>query len=257
MKKLAQLGALLGIVALVVLLVVGSVGAETFSQEPEPEPGGPGEPEIEPEPGGPGEAEPEPAAAAPAEAEPTGAATRINFELSNDSAIQGLYVVQEVEGRLVASWYAQDGWRDSGWIDNLKITNEAVHVQVLYYPGPEIDPFVTPPEGEPTVMRILNPAPGTEIGWLARGMAHALEVEFPDGVTTAAATGEMVAPVESHQAAVSAGEQVHVVQAGDNLFRIGIKYGCSVEEIVALNAIANPNLINIGQEIRIPANCVG
>jgi hypothetical protein len=29
-------------------------------------------------------------------------------------------------------------------------------------------------------MRILNPAPGTDMGWIGEGMAHALEVAWPD-----------------------------------------------------------------------------
>jgi hypothetical protein len=56
-------------------------------------------------------------------------------------------------------------------MSNLNITGEAAHVQVLYYPGPE---------AEPEVMKILNPAGGTEYGWLAEGTAHALEVEWAD-----------------------------------------------------------------------------
>jgi hypothetical protein len=79
--------------------------------------------------------------------------------------------VQLPGGAEVASWYALDGWLDSGWISDLKIKDDAELVQVLYYPGPET---------QPTVLRILNPAPGTEMGWLGKGMAHALEVAWPD-----------------------------------------------------------------------------
>lgn len=52
-------------------------------------------------------------------------------------------------------------------------------------------------------------------------------------------------------------EQVHIVQAGENLFRIGLRYGCTVAELSAYNGIANPNYINVGQAIRIPATCGG
>lgn len=47
---------------------------------------------------------------------------------------------------------------------------------------------------------------------------------------------------------------VHVVQPGDNLYRIGLKYGCSVEQIAKHNGIATPNRISVGMEIQIP-NC--
>lgn len=71
----------------------------------------------------------------------------------------------------MASWYALDGWQDSGWLDNLKISRNEVWVQVLYYPGPDT---------EPTVMEILNHAPSEDYGWLAKGVAHALEVGWPE-----------------------------------------------------------------------------
>jgi LysM repeat protein len=53
------------------------------------------------------------------------------------------------------------------------------------------------------------------------------------------------------------GEQVHTVQAGENLYRIGLRYGCTVAELSAHNGIANPNYINVGQQIRIPTTCGG
>jgi LysM repeat protein len=52
-------------------------------------------------------------------------------------------------------------------------------------------------------------------------------------------------------------EQTHVVQSGENLFRIGLSYGCSVLELSTYNGIANPNWISVGQVIRIPATCGG
>lgn len=46
----------------------------------------------------------------------------------------------------------------------------------------------------------------------------------------------------------------HVVSAGQNLFRIGLQYGVSYQNLASYNGIANANLISIGQVIRIP-NC--
>jgi LysM repeat protein len=48
------------------------------------------------------------------------------------------------------------------------------------------------------------------------------------------------------------GEIVYVVQAGDNLFRISLKYNLLTSIVAAYNGIANPNLIYVGQKIRIP-----
>ena len=144
MKKLVRNGALFGILALLLLFVIGSVGAADSEGDVD----------------------------APAEAAPSGTAARIDFELApGHAAKRGHYSIQVPGGAEVASWYALDGWLDSGWINDLEIGSETVLVDVLYYPGPET---------EPTKMRILNPAPGTEMGWLGRGMSHALEVAWPD-----------------------------------------------------------------------------
>jgi LysM repeat protein len=45
----------------------------------------------------------------------------------------------------------------------------------------------------------------------------------------------------------------HVVQPGENLFRIALKYGTTVEAISAANSIVNPALIFAGQELTIPS----
>lgn len=101
---------------------------------------------------------------------PDRACLRINFEVSGDVAEAGTYEVVEVNGPSLASWEAQAGWQDSGWIYNLAISFEAVHVQVLFHPADG---------SESITMSILNPAPGTDYGWVARGMCHALEVGWP------------------------------------------------------------------------------
>jgi murein DD-endopeptidase MepM/ murein hydrolase activator NlpD len=46
--------------------------------------------------------------------------------------------------------------------------------------------------------------------------------------------------------------EVHVVKRGDTLSGIGKKYGASVNELVKLNKIDNPNLIRVGQRIELP-----
>jgi LysM repeat protein len=51
----------------------------------------------------------------------------------------------------------------------------------------------------------------------------------------------------------TSGETIHIVQAGENLYRIALRYGFTVEELVAYNNIANPDAIDVGQAIRIPA----
>lgn len=45
---------------------------------------------------------------------------------------------------------------------------------------------------------------------------------------------------------------VYVIQSGDSLYSIAIRYGTTVADIVAANDLANPNFIVVGQEIIIP-----
>ena len=46
--------------------------------------------------------------------------------------------------------------------------------------------------------------------------------------------------------------QDHVVQPGENLFRIGLQYGQSWVTLAQYNGITNPNNITVGQTIKIP-----
>jgi LysM repeat protein len=46
---------------------------------------------------------------------------------------------------------------------------------------------------------------------------------------------------------------VYVVQPGETLSQIAIRFGVSVQAIVAANGLANPNLIRVGQSLIIPA----
>jgi LysM repeat protein len=45
---------------------------------------------------------------------------------------------------------------------------------------------------------------------------------------------------------------VHIVQPGENLFRIALSYGTTVDAIAEANHIVNPWFIYVGQELTIP-----
>jgi nucleoid-associated protein YgaU len=140
---------------------------------------------------------------------------------------------------------------------------------------------VVPEETQPEA---ATPAPGTE----ETGAAATEEPAAPAGEATAPAEGGQSetapeqtapapeggeaspteaapaeeptaapAPTEAAPAAQPGVEQTYVVQAGDNLFRIGLRYGCSVLELATYNGIAYPDWISVGQVIRIPATCGG
>lgn len=73
-------------------------------------------------------------------------------------------------------------------------------------------------------------------------------------------TAYTVAPVTTYPPAVtipstttgSYSGQTHVVQQGENLYRIALRYGISMSALIAANGITNPNLIYVGQVLRIP-----
>jgi LysM repeat protein len=51
----------------------------------------------------------------------------------------------------------------------------------------------------------------------------------------------------------SCGESItHVVQVGENLFRIALRYGTTIDAISRANSISDPNQIIVGQTLAIP-----
>jgi spore germination protein len=48
------------------------------------------------------------------------------------------------------------------------------------------------------------------------------------------------------------GERIHIVQPGETLFRIGLKYGVDWQAIAQANGIVNPSQISVGQRLVIP-----
>ncbi len=57
--------------------------------------------------------------------------------------------------------------------------------------------------------------------------------------------------------AASPGDTVYTVVAGDTLSKIAAKYGTTYQKLAAYNNIANPNIIFVGQKIKIPASSSG
>ncbi len=125
-------------------------------------------------------------------------------------------------------------------------------------------PTTPPVEADPGV---AYPAPGegeadapAEGSTPAEGEAPAAEsppAETPaEGEGDAAEAPPAEAPAEGEGDAApptnAQGEQIHVVQAGENLYRIGLQCGFGYEELGAYNGIPFPYTIYEGQEIRIP-----
>lgn len=93
--------------------------------------------------------------------------------------------------------------------------------------------------------QITIPAPGSVV-----------PVEPGDSAGTDTGTDTVVAtPLPAEVATVAPpvqGGGVHVVQPGENLFRIGLQYGCTVNQMAAANGIVNPTRIFVGQELTVP-----
>ncbi len=62
----------------------------------------------------------------------------------------------------------------------------------------------------------------------------------------------LIIPSGSSGSSGAATSGVHVVQRGENLFRIALRYGLTTQTVAAANGIANPNHIYVGQRLVIP-----
>lgn len=106
--------------------------------------------------------------------EPKWVCLRFNFEIgadAEDGSLPGHFeMVIAQDGKVISTWKPEPGSTDSGWIEIPNIPFDAIHVEVRFYP-----------EGSAQyiLMTILNPAPSTPYGWLARGVCHAIEIEYP------------------------------------------------------------------------------
>jgi LysM repeat protein len=64
-------------------------------------------------------------------------------------------------------------------------------------------------------------------------------------------------PLPTPTAPPTGGITFYVVQPGDNLYRIGQKFGVSWVQIAEANGLVNPNQIIVGQTLKIPVNAPG
>jgi spore coat assembly protein SafA len=64
--------------------------------------------------------------------------------------------------------------------------------------------------------------------------------------------GKTVAAEQSEETAAAPEKQWHQVAQGESLWAIAVKYGVALSELIALNPqIKNPNLIYVGQKVRV------
>lgn len=103
-----------------------------------------------------------------------------------------------------------------------------------------------PPTPEPTAAPTIQPPTGEPADEAAPQAEQPPEVEAPPE------TAEPQPSPTAEAAPNETGEIIHVVQPGENLYRIGLQYGVSWVAIAEYNGITDPDAISAGQELRIP-----
>ncbi len=78
-------------------------------------------------------------------------------------------------------------------------------------------------------------------------------VESSDPVAPAPTSpGQTTAPADAVTAPATGEPGIHVVQPGENLFRIALRYDTTVAAITQANNITNPSMLTVGQRLTIP-----
>jgi LysM repeat protein len=114
----------------------------------------------------------------------------------------------------------------------------AVSEEVAAYPG----------EGATAVPSAVETISPTE----APGEQEPVETVTPEPAAPDPTTAPAETSAEDTTAASSGCPKTHVVQPGENLFRVGLQYGLSWVVLAQYNGITNPNNITAGQTIQIP-----
>ena len=88
----------------------------------------------------------------------------------------------------------------------------------------------------------------------AANLTATWQAQFGTPIPLATATPVFVPGATATPTTVAApgGSCVHVVAAGDNMFRISLRYNVPINDIAAANGISNPNIIVVGQSLTIP-----
>ena len=121
-------------------------------------------------------------------------------------------------------------------------------------PAPPVAPYV-PPAGATYVVRwgdtLVSIAQAFGVSVDAIKMANQLTSDL------ILVGQELIIPGAGGAPAGQGASIVHVVEPGETMFRIALRYGTTVEALAQANGIANPWFIYVGQELTIPVTGKG
>lgn len=115
-----------------------------------------------------------------------------------------------------------------------------------YYQGIELLGLDKPPDRPPAGDTLGGIAAKFGTTWQALHRANADIIADPNIIQIG---WELVVPRPPEEEGEA---DFYVVQPGDTLFELAGNWGCSVDDIVKLNSIPNPDLIRVGQRLRKP-----
>lgn len=75
----------------------------------------------------------------------------------------------------------------------------------------------------------------------------------PGAVLAPAGEDGSLEPAADLEPTATTRPEIHVVSAGETIESISLRYRVDVNELIALNELANRNQLNVGQELRLPA----
>lgn len=119
-----------------------------------------------------------------------------------------------------------------------------------------VAPQPTPAPPAETVTHVVQPGEtlfriAMRYGTTVEAIVRANQLINPDFIVPGQ---RLVIPAGSSAGgAPTGGERIYIVQPGDNLFRIGLKFNMTWTVIAARNGITNPNAIFPGQRLIIPS----
>ncbi len=118
----------------------------------------------------------------------------------------------------------------------------AAATQTAAAPAPTPVPTIEPPTPVPTI-EPLTPVPP---------LPTETPLPLPPPPAPADQPSDHRQPGSSGSSGVACGRQIiHVVQPGQNLFRIALRYRTTINAIARLNGITNTRLVRVGQRLRV------